>query len=264
MKQSLLAKRESLCKIVLLPVRVGINKISSLRPVSSSRLLLLFLSFLFCTQLLAQPDEQAKKEAEYKKVLTERSVKIVNTLGITDSVVYHQVKDAIVNQYIQLNAVHEKTKAAVATVKTGSLSEEEKKEAVAKEEEKKSSALLQLHDQFISLLKKNLKEEQLEKLKNGMTYNVLNVTYTAYLDMILTLTELQKRTIYNWLVEAREKAMDEGSSEDKHKVFGKYKGRVNNYLSAEGYDMKAEEKAWQQRLREKREKEAAEKKQQSS
>jgi hypothetical protein len=88
---------------------------------------------------------------------------------------------------------------------------------------------------------------------------VLNVTNAAYLDMILSLTDVQKQTIYNWLKEAREKAMDEGSSDDKHKVFGKYKGRINNYLSAEGYDMKAEEKTWQQRLREKRERKPADK-----
>ena len=76
-----------------------------------------------------------------------------------------------------------------------------------------------------------------------MTYRVMPVTYTAYQDMILTLTTEQKEKIYNWLKEARELAMDEGSSEDKHKVFGKFKGRINNYLSAEGYDMKKEEKS---------------------
>jgi hypothetical protein len=84
----------------------------------------------------------------------------------------------------------------------------------------------------------------------------MNVTYAAYTDMILSLTEKHKEQILAWLKEAREKAMDEGSSDDKHKVFGKYKGRINNYLSSEGYDMKKEEKAWQQRLKEKREREA--------
>jgi hypothetical protein len=75
--------------------------------------------------------------------------------------------------------------------------------------------------------------------------------------MIPTLTTEQKEKISNWLKEARELAMDEGSSEDKHKVFGKFKGRINNYLSAEGYDMKKEEKAWQERLKEKKQKESA-------
>jgi hypothetical protein len=68
--------------------------------------------------------------------------------------------------------------------------------------------------------------------------------------MIPALTPEQKGKICDWLKEARELAMDEGSSEDKHRVFGKFKGRINNYLSAEGYDMKKEEKAWQQRIKE--------------
>ena len=118
-------------------------------------------------------------------------------------------------------------------------------------EQQKSSQLQQLHNSYLSKLNNYLNGEQAEKVKNGMTYNILNVTYAAYQNMILTLTETEKNKIYNWLKEARELAMDEGSSEDKHKVFGKYKGRINNYLSAEGYDMKKEEKAWQERLKQK-------------
>ena len=71
-----------------------------------------------------------------------------------------------------------------------------------------------------------------------MTYNVVQVTYNSYLDMLPQLTEQQKTTIMAYLVEAREIAMDAGSSREKHSWFGKYKGRINNYLSAQGYDLK--------------------------
>ena len=30
-------------------------------------------------------------------------------------------------------------------------------------------------------------------------------------------------------------------------MFGKYKGRINNYLSQQGYDLKQEERSWQER-----------------
>jgi hypothetical protein len=43
--------------------------------------------------------------------------------------------------------------------------------------------------------------------------------------------------------------MDAGSSDEKHKWFGKYKGRINNYLSAAGYDMKKEGEEWQKRIK---------------
>ena len=33
----------------------------------------------------------------------------------------------------------------------------------------------------------------------------------------------------------------------KHAWFGKYKGRINNYLSAAGYDLKKEGEDWQKR-----------------
>jgi hypothetical protein len=84
-----------------------------------------------------------------------------------------------------------------------------------------------------------------------MTYSVFPKTYAAYVDMIPSLKQEQKDKIYNWLKEARELAMDEGSSERKHAVFGKYKGRINNYLSAEGYDVKKEGEEWQKRIKEK-------------
>ena len=45
------------------------------------------------------------------------------------------------------------------------------------------------------------------------------------------------------LLEAREYAMDAGSSEEKHGWFGKFKGRINNYLSKAGYDLRAAEEA---------------------
>jgi hypothetical protein len=220
----------------------------------------LFGSFLFTSLLIfssvdAQQVFDAQNDTDYKTKLTGRAAKIVNTLGFTDSTKYLRVLNELVNQYSAINAIHEKSNAAVSEINSKKAGSKEITEDVKKEEEKKSTVLLQQHESFIAHLKGELTDEQIEKVKDGMTYNVLNVTYTAYQNMILTLTAEQKETIYKLLTEAREKAMDEGSSEDKHKMFGKYKGRINNYLSSQGYDMKAEEKAWQHRLKEKQEKE---------
>ena len=49
-----------------------------------------------------------------------------------------------------------------------------------------------------------LNEEQIEAVKDGMTYGVVKVTYEATLDMIPSLKEEEKVQIYAWLVEARE------------------------------------------------------------
>jgi len=199
------------------------------------------------------------QQTDLKKVFYDRSVKIVNTLELTDSGKYKTVVELLTAQYINLNQVHDKTKESIAAIKTLQLSEEEKNNRVNKEEESKTPQLRKLHERFITQLQKELTETQIEKIKDGMTYRVMPVTYAAYQDMILTLTTEQKEKICNWLKEARELAMDEGSSEDKHKVFVKFKGRISNYLSAQGYDMKKEEKAWQERLKEKRQRDAGQK-----
>jgi hypothetical protein len=83
-----------------------------------------------------------------------------------------------------------------------------------------------------------------------MTYRIYPITYTAYQDEIPNLTEEQKGKIKSWLLEARENAIDAESSEKKHAWFGKFKGRINNYLSAQGYDMKKEGEEWQKRIKE--------------
>ena len=190
------------------------------------------------------------KDQDYLNVLKVRAEKIVNTLGITDSAAYRKVVDIVTNQYYSLNQVQDQAKAEIKNIKSGQHGRVADS-LVKLAEEKKSLQLKQLHTAYISQLNNYLSPVQVEKVKDGMTYNILNVTYNAYQNMILTLTETEKNKIYDWLKEARELAMDEGSSEDKHKVFGKYKGRINNYLSAEGYDMKQEEKAWQERLKQK-------------
>jgi hypothetical protein len=187
----------------------------------------LLLIGIISTAQAPQTEDQA---AAYTKAITQRAAKIVTPLGITDAASAEKVQAIIVQQYRDLNAIHE-----------GQI-----------EQEEKTAQLKKLHEAFLAKLSTQLNAEQIDKVKDGMTYSVLTVTYTAYQDMIPTLTDSQKTKIHEWLKEAREQAMDQGSSEDKHKVFGKYKGRINNYLSAEGYDLKQEEKAWQERLRKKR------------
>ena len=186
----------------------------------------------------------------FRKTLHDRSVKIVNTLGLTDSGKYNKVVDLLTDQYVDLNKIHDKTKESKAAISSVQLAGDEKSSRIKTEDEEKASQLSKLHNKFIAKLQTILTDAQIEKIKDGMTYRVMPITYTAYQDMIPALTVEQKEKIYNWLREARELAMDEGSSEDKHKVFGKYKGKINNYLSIQGYDMKVEEKGWQQRIKE--------------
>jgi hypothetical protein len=223
-------------------------------PFTIIRILLTTGMAIFYLQVFAQSGNEKNVVADYRKIITERSAKIVNVLQITDSGKYYEALTDIVNQYSQLNTIDEQGKAAITEIKAQSLSKEATEEAIKKAEEKKSSRLKQLHADFIAHLQENLTNDQIEKVKDGMTYRVFPITYAAYLDMLPNLNTEQKDKIYSWLKEARELAMDAGSSDRKHEVFGKYKGRINNYLSAAGYDMKKEGEAWQKRIKEREQK----------
>jgi len=216
------------------------------------RVCLFLLTLLVAVGFSASAQNTTPDEASYRKTITDRSAKIVNTLGITDSGKYNEVLNLLVEQYAGVNKIHEQSKSTVASIRLQSLSSEAINAAVKKEEDKKNELLLQQHNVFITQLKKLLNDEQVELVKDGMTYRVCPITYAAYLDMLPNLTSEQKTQIYAWLKEARELAMDAESSDKKHAVFGKYKGRINNYLSAAGYDMKKEGEEWQKRIKERK------------
>ena len=109
--------------------------------------------------------------------------------------------------------------------------------------------MAKLHKSYLKDLSGELISDQIDEVKNGMTYSVLVHTWNGYQDMLPNLTEAQKKYIWEALVEAREKAMDAGSAKDKHAWFGKYKGRINNYLAKDGYDLNKESKDWHERMR---------------
>jgi mRNA-degrading endonuclease RelE of RelBE toxin-antitoxin system len=225
----------------------------------SACLLGMFL-FLSTTSIYAQEEKTSEsKEAAYIRTINSRAQKIVATLGIQDSSKFYRVQSIIAAQYKNLNDLHTSRDEAVKAVKATTLEKEASETAIKKLQDNTAGKIAKLHQEYISQLADELSEEQIAKVKDGMTYNVVNITYSGYLDMLPKLTNEQKSQIKAWLVEAREYAMDAETSEKKHGWFGKYKGRINNYLSAAGYDLKKEGEAWQQRIKEREEKKNASK-----
>lgn len=205
----------------------------------SYRLLLMLFFFFYC-----RPDSYAfQEDSAYTKVITQRAAKIVNSLQLHEADKESRLISIIADQYRSLNATHNAYQATVSQ-----LPDDQKEEAA-----KKRDAVLQaLHVTYLKQLKKELSDAGVEKVKDGMTYSVLPITFKAYEEMLPSLSQSQKLQIYAWLVEAREHAMDAESSEKKHWWFGKYKGKINNYLSSAGIDMKKEEAAWKQRIKDKK------------
>ncbi len=199
------------------------------------------------TNTFAQNNTDANKDA-YIKAITARSTKLVAALKIDDQNKAEKVSLVVRDQYSNLNDVYAARDLNIKTIKEKYTDKVERESALAKETANVEEQTGKLHQAYLKQLAKYLTAAQIEGVKNGMTYGVLPITYKAYQEQILTLTEAQKKQILIWLTEAREKAMDAESSDKKHAMFGKYKGKINNYLSAAGYDLKKEGIEWQKRI----------------
>ena len=174
-------------------------------------------------------------------------------MGLTNSQQALDVRNIIANRYILLNSIHETYDDAMKKAKE--LSGDEKKTAQQQAADARDAMLYKHHFELESDLSNYLTSDQIEAVKDGLTYGVVKVTYDAQTDMIPTLTEEEKTQIMAWLKEAREFAMDAGNSKDKHNWFGKYKGRINNWLSQRGYDLTLEREKWYKRIEERKQKE---------
>jgi hypothetical protein len=190
------------------------------------------------------------KEAAYAKAIEKRTQDILAALDLKDPGKIANVHDAILAHYRALRDWHDAHDAKLKELNKR-LNPPDTTEARKAREEIVSikGSLRTLHDGFLSRLSTDLTPQQVERVKDKLTYDVVHVTYNAYCEMLPQLTEAQKGRLLDMLKEAREEAMDGGSSEEKHAVFGRYKGRINNYLAKEGYDVKRASKELAERLK---------------
>lgn len=208
--------------------------------------ILLFLLFAFC-----KISAQQYANPEYVKVTNERATKIVEKLALGNKEKETAVTNIIAQQFRDLSKIHDGRDAEIKKVKDNTtLSKEKQNTAIDKLKADADKSIDKLHKAYLKKLGTQLNEAKITEVKDGMTYGVLPITVDGYNDMLPNLTTAQKKYIYDALVEAREHAMDGGSSKEKHAWFGKYKGRINNYLSKEGYNLNKESTDWHKRLEE--------------
>jgi Protein of unknown function (DUF3826) len=213
----------------------------SIKKVSVLMMLLVFVTSI----------AQQHLDPEYIKVTNERATKIVAKLALGNAEKEKAVTDIIAQQFRDLSEIQDGRDAEIKKIKEDtSLSKEKQNEKIDKLKVKADQSIEKLHKAYLKKLGKQLSEDKITEVKDGMTYGVLPITYAGYQDMLPALTKEQKEYIYNALVEAREHAMDGGSSKEKHGWFGKYKGRINNYLSKQGYDLNKESADWHKRVEE--------------
>lgn len=206
-----------------------------------------------CLLLLAQNAaavelDSKNRDPKYVSTIVDRSKKIADKLELKDAAKATDVTNIIANRYFLLNDIYTKRDTAIAIAKR-TLTGEAKNAAVNAAQNEKEAALYRAHFAFAADLSLLINEAQIEAVKDGMTFGVVKVTYDSTLDMIPSLKDDEKAQILAWLKEAREFAIDAESANKKHEAFGKYKGRINNYLAKRGYDLVKERKAWYERIK---------------
>ena len=209
----------------------------------------LLLLLLFVSTLQAVELNSKSRDPKYVETIVSRSKKIVDKLELKDAEVARNVLNIVANKYFALNDIYAKRDSDIAKIKRSTLASEAKKAASEAAQNEKEAALYRSHFAFPAELSVYLNESQIEAIKDGITFGVVKVTYDATLEMIPTLKEEEKVQILAWLKEAREFSIDAENSNKKHEAFGKYKGRINNYLSKKGYDLVKEREGWTARIK---------------
>ena len=162
-------------------------------------------------------------EAKYNAAIEGRTADILKILTLSDTNRPTKVHDIIIAQYRALNAWHDENDAKLKAAKADT-------NATAQIR----ASLKTLHDDFLSKLAENLSPEQIEKVKDKMTYGKVQFTFAGYVAQYPNLSDENKAQILKLLKQAREEAMDGGSAAEKTAVFQRYKGKINNYLSKQG------------------------------
>jgi hypothetical protein len=186
-------------------------------------LIAVFALFSFATFAAETNLTPQEAEAKYTKAIEGRTADILKILALSDTNKIARVHDIIIAQYRALNAWHDANDGKLKAARKDT-------NAVAEIR----TSLKTLHDNFLARLGENLSPEQVDQVKDKMTYGKVQFTFNGYLTQYPDLSEANRQKILELLKEAREEAMDGGSAGEKTAVFQRYKGKINNYLSKEG------------------------------
>jgi len=197
----------------------------------------LFLcAFLAATPLLADsgdaisPVTPQDLENAYNVAIERRTDDIMTRLALSDSAKADKVRKLILAQYRALKARDESIDTRLKAAS---------KDAAETAKERASmyeSMSKPLHEKFLADLSAELTPEQVDLVKDRMTYGKVKFTYDAYCQIVPGLTEEEKKKILELLKQARDEAIDGGSVGQKSEVFQKYKDRINSYLDGQGHN----------------------------
>lgn len=217
--------------------------------------LLLFsflLVFTFVTSFAADVKLNTRNlSTEAVAEAQKKAAKVLDKLSLTNDSIRENIKIVVTNRYLELREIHQKYDERNAKIETTGLSKEKKDEELERSYYQYNSDLYRSRFGYLAWLSFYLNDEQVETVKDAMTYNLLHVRYNDFLDLLPGLTKAEKNRVHHWLVEAREFSIDFETPRKMRQMFTKYRGRINNYLAARGYDLRKATEEQKARLQKK-------------
>lgn len=201
----------------------------------SLSILLLFSTAVFATDIELNTrnlSQDAVVEAQQK------AAKIMDKLSLDNDSIRENIQIVVTNRYLELREIHQNYDERNKKIEGSGLSKKEKDMELERSYYQYNSDLYRSRFGYVAWLSFYLNDRQVETVKDAMTYNLYHVRYNDFMDLLPNLTEAEKKRVHHWLIEAREFSMDFETPRKMRQMFTKYRGRINNYLSAQGYDLR--------------------------
>lgn len=196
----------------------------------------MLVTWFAATMLQAAP---TTRPIEAHVALAQRTIA---SLGLSDAEDAAALKEATVRYLVALDAVLLERAEAIAALEATSRPADGA--AVAAAYVVARDRFVPLKRAFVAELNARLVPYQVERVKDGLTGDALPNFYAMYCEMVPGLRPGERAHVMGLLVEMRENAMTAVDAKAQEQWQDKYRGKINNYIVAQGHDFKTLSKAW--------------------
>ncbi|MFV5693392.1 DUF3826 domain-containing protein [Flavobacterium sp. LT1R49] len=188
---------------------------------------------------LTQEEKQANSNQEQEK----KAAEWVASLNLNDAAKVQRLQTVIITH---LKAVRDWNNEHLGTTvpaginpTTGQQLSDLDRQIIAQ-----SSMPKTVHENLMTGLRKELKEEQVELILDKYTIGKVQFTMAGYKSIVPDMTTLEEETILKYMKQAREQAVDYKSMKQISAIFEIYKTKSEQYLNNNGRNWKQMYKAF--------------------
>ncbi len=186
---------------------------------------------------VSAPGAAAHATSDFERRIAGRAANQVKRLQLSDDERAGKARAVVTRFYRDLNAAQEQRDQQLQGIAPGDLAQLHRAQFEA------DKRIQTVYGELIGGLAAIVDEKQIEALKDGMTFDMVPLSFATYQRLFPDMNARQKTQVYDWLVDAREIAIVAGSAETKLDVFRVNKMRMHAYLAAQGFDVDAVLKA---------------------